>query len=96
MDSLKYMYLHLERNKLGDSFAGLYGENLFKGLKKLGELYLMDNDIRALPGSILKDQISLKILKIGENKLSGWGTNLFIVYKESANSGYLSQPDRTS
>ena len=75
MVSLKY--LHLQRNKLGASFAGLYGENLFKGVKRLEELYLMDNDIRALPGSILKDQISLKTLKIGENKLSGWGTNLF-------------------
>ena len=37
----------------------------------------MDNNIRVLPESIFRDQVSLKTLKIGENKLSGWGHNLF-------------------
>ena len=71
-------YLHLDRNKLGDFFAGEYGENYFRGLKELEKIYIRDNDIRVMPESIFRDQIkSLKILKLGENKLSGWGPNLF-------------------
>ena len=74
---LSLRYLHLERNELGDIIAGQNAEQLFKGLKKLEELYLMDNNIHDLPDVIFREQISLKILKVGENTLAGWGPNLF-------------------
>ena len=70
-------YLHLERNNLGDVFAGKYGGRLFKGLQELEEIYITNNNIRTLHESLFQDQISLKILKIGDNKLSGWGPGLF-------------------
>ena len=80
MISLKY--LNLNGNELGDILAGDGGKNLFKGLNELEKLYIVDNNIRVLPDITFRDQISLKILKVGENRLSGWGPNLFKFTKD--------------
>ena len=75
MKSLKY--LHIERNKLGKLIAEDYDGHLFEGLTKLEEIYMMNNNIESLPNPVLKDQLSLTVLNVSQNKLSDWGLNLF-------------------
>ena len=75
MISLKY--LHLERNNLGKLLAEDHKRGIFEHLKNLEELYLMNNNIKALPGPMLKNQISLKRLNASNNKLTTWEPNLF-------------------
>ena len=76
MISLKH--LHLEENNLGKLLTEDHIGGIFEELKKLEELYLMNNNIEALPGPMLKNQISLKLLNASNNKLTTWESNLFI------------------
>ena len=70
-------YLHLERNNLSDVFAGKYGSQLFKGLTELKEIHISSNNIQTVSNSLLKDQVSLGVLKMDHNRISGWGPDTF-------------------
>ena len=75
MKSLKY--LHIEQNNFGKLIAEDYDGQLFEGLAQLEHIYLMNNNIGSLPDSIFKNQLSLTLLNVSHNKLSGWGPHLF-------------------
>ena len=70
-------YLHLEGNSLGERILDDHNGQLFEGLRKLEHLYIMNNNIEALPDLILKDLLSLTILNASVNKLSAWEPDLF-------------------
>ena len=77
--------LKLEGNHLGKhEFPSDRDGRLFKGLTKLEEVFISSNNIKSLPDWIFHDQISLKLLNISANKISGWGPNVFKFTKNIA------------
>ena len=70
--------LNLENNHLGKSmFISDSGEPLFGGLTALERVSFSNNNIRNSPDLTFRDQVSLKVLNISINQISGWGQNVF-------------------
>ena len=70
--------LHLERNNLSEYFVPSdRGVGLFSGLTELEEIFISSNNIQNIPNLILRDQVSLTLLDISNNQISGWGPDVF-------------------
>ena len=70
--------LNLERNNLGKTgFLSGSGEPLLSGLTALEKVFISSNSIRNLPDLTFHDQVSLQLLDISKNQISGWGSNMF-------------------
>ena len=66
-------YLHLEENELGPFITETINGELFKGLGKLEEVYLMKNNITHIPSTLFKDQETLRVLNISHNDIINFG-----------------------
>ena len=70
--------LNLENNNLGKTaFLSASDKSLFSGLTALEQVFMSNNNIHNLGDLTLRDQVSLKVLNISMNKISGWGPNVF-------------------
>ena len=71
------MTLRLENNQLGNIIAGDKNGQFFSGLQRLQALHLVNNRISTIPDPLFKDLVSLKVLNLTGNFISGWGPHLF-------------------
>ncbi|XP_064642687.1 leucine-rich repeat-containing protein 15-like [Lineus longissimus] len=70
--------LRLTNNDLGPQLRKDTKGELFAGLENLEELYIEKNDIQELTGDVFRHLKGAKMLELGENAISQWGTSTFL------------------